>query len=82
MLREEIRDLRLCLRSADKELAETKQELKITKTHRDTKLSDLHTRVLIIITVEPLMVDTPNKGHNRNNLSNKGRFFRSQMFTF
>ncbi len=49
VLREEIRDLKLCLQSADKELAETKKEFKTYKKEGDTKISDLLARVHIII---------------------------------
>ena len=42
------------------------------------------TNIIIKIknTVEHLIVDPPNKGYNRNNLSIKDTSFRSQMFTF
>ena len=33
----------------------------------------------LLIIVEPLIKDTPNKGHNRTNLSQKGHILRSQM---
>ena len=44
-MREEIRDLKLCLQSADKELSEMKKESKELATEKDRKIGDLFLRV-------------------------------------